>query len=102
MDVPLGYLVLVRVDVLEVAREEDALALRECFGFEDERFRFLPVELRLELVQLRGEQPRGREERVLARVVLRHLHQVLSEVVLARERVHPCGRKFERAYRGSG
>ena len=82
---------LLRIDVLYFASEEDALALRQGLRLDDEGPALslgLGVVVGFEFLEIPRQVPSEREVVILIGILLPHLHEVLGEQVLPRERVH--------------
>ena len=88
VQVSLNDTVFMAVNPLIVPREEDSFALGHCLRLHYESLRFLLVKLLLKLSPFSGQPPSGREEVILVRKDAAHLHEVLAQMVLARQVVH--------------
>ena len=91
VEVPLHHVVLIRIEVLEVARQEDAAALSSRFWLRYESlaanlpsFPRLIAELLLEFAKFCWQEPRLREKLVVLWVQLLHALQVSSQMIFAR------------------
>jgi hypothetical protein len=74
--VALGNIVLIWLDPVVVASEEDAFSLTTVFGFNYKCLSPTFVKLLLELLDVAGQNPRIRKEVVILREVLLHSEQV--------------------------
>lgn len=90
-EVSLDHAVLLRVDVLQLPRQEDALALREALRLDDVGPGLalgLAFEVCSKVLVVAGQVPGEWEVVILFWSLLAHLHEVFGEEVLAGEGVH--------------
>ena len=95
VEIPLHHVVLIRIEVLEVARQEDATALCSRFWLRYESLAAnlpsllsLIAELLLKFAKFCWQEPGLREKLVVLWVQLLHALQVASQMVFARKCVH--------------
>ena len=90
MEVTLHYIVLIWIEVLQVACQKDATTLCCCLRLRYERlptelpsFLCLITKLLFEFTELCWQEPRLREEFIIFRVQLLHALKVTSEMILS-------------------
>lgn len=88
MQISLGHVVLQRINVIEVAGQEDAFTLAHVFGFQNESFCFSLVELLLKRLYVCRQHPSLGEKAKVFWEVFAHGQQILCEAVLASHRIH--------------
>ena len=79
MQVPLGYVVLSRLEPIEASSQENALALTASLRLDDERLRLAVIELLFERFEVPWQQISLRKEVEVLPEVLLHCNQVLSQ-----------------------